>query len=66
MPKLDFEAVALYSLTIFARDSSEATASQTLFVQIEDVNEPPTFTGSLAQEDQGTKGLFWGKEALWT
>ncbi|XP_005348719.1 cadherin-related family member 3 isoform X2 [Microtus ochrogaster] len=55
VPKLDFEAIALYSLTIFARDSSEATASQTLFVQIEDVNEPPTFTGSLAQEDQVTE-----------
>uniref|UniRef100_A0A8C8VY42 Cadherin related family member 18 n=1 Tax=Peromyscus maniculatus bairdii TaxID=230844 RepID=A0A8C8VY42_PERMB len=55
VPKLDFEVVALYSLTIYAKDSHEATASQTIFVQIEDVNEPPTFTGSLAQEDQVTE-----------
>lgn len=56
---MDFEEVALYSLTIYAKDSHEATASQTIFVQIEDVNEPPAFTGSLAREDQGTKGLLW-------
>ncbi|XP_040603546.1 cadherin-related family member 3 isoform X2 [Mesocricetus auratus] len=54
-PQLDFEEVALYSLTIYAKDNHEATASQTIFVQIEDVNEPPTFTGSLAREDQVTE-----------
>ncbi|EGV94622.1 Cadherin-like protein 28 [Cricetulus griseus] len=55
VPQLDFEEVALYSLTIYAKDSHEATASQTIFVQIEDVNEPPAFTGSLAREDQVTE-----------
>ncbi|CAH7351040.1 Gm281 [Phodopus roborovskii] len=55
VPQLDFEEVALYSLTIYAKDNHEATASQTIFVQIEDVNEPPTFTGSLSQEDQVTE-----------
>ena len=53
--------VALYSLTIYAKDNHGATASQTIFVQIEDVNEPPVFIGSLTQKNQGTNGLFWGK-----
>ncbi|XP_076787685.1 cadherin-related family member 3-like isoform X1 [Arvicanthis niloticus] len=52
VPKLDFEVVALYSLTIYAKDNHGATASQTIFVQIEDVNEPPVFIGSLAQKNQ--------------
>ncbi|EHB15592.1 Cadherin-like protein 28 [Heterocephalus glaber] len=56
VPKLDFEMVALYSLLIYARDNQGATASQTISIQIADVNEPPTFTGSLAQGDQGACG----------
>ncbi|XP_050999274.1 cadherin-related family member 3-like [Acomys russatus] len=55
VPKLDFEAVSLYSLTIYGKDNHGATTSQTIFVQIEDVNEPPVFIGSLAQEDQVTE-----------
>nr|XP_021507906.1 cadherin-related family member 3-like [Meriones unguiculatus] len=55
VPKLDFEMVALYSLTIYAKDNHGATASQTIFVKIEDVNEPPAFIGSLAHEDQVTE-----------
>ncbi|KAG8523866.1 Cadherin-related family member 3, partial [Galemys pyrenaicus] len=52
---LDFETVTLYSLIIYAKDSQGATASQTILIQIADVNEPPTFIGSLAQEDQVTE-----------
>nr|XP_044991603.1 cadherin-related family member 3 [Jaculus jaculus] len=55
VPKLDFEVVALYSLTIYAKDSLRAAAWQTVLVQIADVNEPPAFTGSLAQGDQVTE-----------
>uniref|UniRef100_A0A8C6RT38 Cadherin related family member 18 n=2 Tax=Nannospalax galili TaxID=1026970 RepID=A0A8C6RT38_NANGA len=55
VPKLDFEAVALYSLTIYVKDDHGAAASQSILVQIADVNEPPTFTGSLAQRDQVTE-----------
>ncbi|XP_045386661.1 cadherin-related family member 3-like isoform X2 [Lemur catta] len=54
-PKLDFETVILYSLVIYAKDNQGATASQTILIQIADVNEPPTFTGSLAQGDQVTE-----------
>uniref|UniRef100_A0A287D1C3 Cadherin-related family member 3 n=1 Tax=Ictidomys tridecemlineatus TaxID=43179 RepID=A0A287D1C3_ICTTR len=55
VPKLDFESVMLYSLIIYAKDSRGATASQTMLIQIVDVNEPPTFTGSLAPENQVTE-----------
>ncbi|XP_075406999.1 cadherin-related family member 3-like [Tenrec ecaudatus] len=50
--ELDFETVALYSLVIYAKDNQGATASQTIAIQIADVNEPPAFTGSLSQSDQ--------------
>ncbi|KAM5231412.1 cadherin-related family member 3-like isoform 1-T1 [Hipposideros larvatus] len=55
VPKLDFETVALYSLVIYAKDSQGATASQAILIQIADVNEPPAFSGSLAQADQVTE-----------
>ncbi|XP_023560765.1 cadherin-related family member 3-like [Octodon degus] len=55
VPKLDFEKVALYSLVIYAKDSFGATASQIVLIQIADVNEAPTFTGSLSQGDQATE-----------
>ncbi|XP_077652598.1 cadherin-related family member 3-like [Urocitellus parryii] len=55
VPKLDFESVMLYSLIIYAKDSRGATASQTMLIQIVDVNEPPTFTGSLALGNQVTE-----------
>ncbi|KAM7062992.1 cadherin-related family member 3-like [Molossus nigricans] len=55
VPKLDFETVALYSLVIFAKDNQGTTASQTIFIQIADVNETPTFSGTLAQRDQVTE-----------
>ncbi|XP_047387493.1 cadherin-related family member 3-like isoform X2 [Sciurus carolinensis] len=55
VPKLDFEMVMLYSLIIYAKDNQGATASQTILIQIADVNEPPTFTGSLAQGNQVTE-----------
>ncbi|XP_006893929.1 PREDICTED: cadherin-related family member 3-like [Elephantulus edwardii] len=63
VPKLDFETVALYSLIIYAKDNQGATASQTILIQIADVNEPPAFTGSLSQGGQVIKvvdpgGLF--------
>ncbi|XP_021105317.1 cadherin-related family member 3 [Heterocephalus glaber] len=58
VPKLDFEMVALYSLLIYARDNQGATASQTISIQIADVNEPPTFTGSLAQGDQAAAEIY--------
>ncbi|ELW48678.1 Cadherin-related family member 3 [Tupaia chinensis] len=52
VPKLDFETVSLYSLIVYAKDNQGATASQTILIQIADVNEPPIFTGSLAQKNQ--------------
>ncbi|KAM5314430.1 cadherin-related family member 3-like isoform 2-T2 [Glossophaga mutica] len=52
VPKLDFEMVTLYSLIVYAKDSQGAAASQTILIQIMDVNEPPTFTGTFAQRDQ--------------
>lgn len=54
--------VTLYSLIIYAKDSHGATASQTILIQIADVNEPPTFRGALAQRDQGTELSSWGKK----
>ncbi|XP_036189690.1 cadherin-related family member 3-like [Myotis myotis] len=62
VPKLDFETVTLYSLIIYAKDSHGVTASQTILIQIADVNEPPTFRGALAQRDQGTELSSWGKK----
>ncbi|KAM5314432.1 cadherin-related family member 3-like isoform 4-T4 [Glossophaga mutica] len=55
VPKLDFEMVTLYSLIVYAKDSQGAAASQTILIQIMDVNEPPTFTGTFAQRDQVTE-----------
>lgn len=64
--KLDFEMVALYSLVIYAKDDRQATASQTILMQTQDVNELPIFTGSLAQGDQGTELFSWEGRTLWT
>ncbi|XP_019360128.1 PREDICTED: cadherin-related family member 3-like [Gavialis gangeticus] len=49
LPELDFETVALYSLVILVKDMVGRSASQTIAVQISDVNEAPFFTGALAQ-----------------
>lgn len=54
--------VTLYSLIIYAKDNQGATASQTILIQITDINEPPTFSGSFAQRDQGTQLFFWEKK----
>lgn len=54
--------VTLYSLTIYAKDDHGATASETILIQIADVNEPPTFTGSLARGDQGTEFFSRGEK----
>ncbi|KFO22580.1 Cadherin-related family member 3, partial [Fukomys damarensis] len=66
VPKLDFETVALYSLIIYAKDNQGATASQTVSIQIADVNEPPAFTGSLAQGDQAVEIYILEDTALGT
>ncbi|XP_077779632.1 cadherin-related family member 3-like [Podarcis muralis] len=49
LPKLDFEVTSLYTIPILVRDDKGSSASQTIFVQIVDVNEPPVFTGLLTQ-----------------
>ncbi|XP_060127283.1 cadherin-related family member 3-like isoform X2 [Zootoca vivipara] len=49
LPKLDFETTSLYTIPILVRDDKGSLASQTIFVQIVDVNEPPVFTGLLTQ-----------------
>ncbi|KAJ6668232.1 hypothetical protein lerEdw1_015609 [Lerista edwardsae] len=54
-PKLDFETVSLYTLPILVRDNKGSSASQTIFVRIADVNEPPVFTGALAQPGQAVE-----------
>lgn len=61
-PRLDFETMPLYSLVLYAKDSQGATASQTVLIQIADVNEPPTFRGALAQRDRGTELSACGKK----
>ncbi|KAF7249940.1 Cadherin-related family member 3, partial [Varanus komodoensis] len=53
-PKLDFEAISLYAIPVFVRDSKGNSASQTIFVQIADVNEPPVLTGALSQPGRET------------
>lgn len=40
-------------------------ASQTILIQITDINEPPTFSGSFAQRDQGTQLLFGKRRIQW-
>ncbi|XP_036896760.1 cadherin-related family member 3-like isoform X4 [Sturnira hondurensis] len=55
VPKLDFEMVTLYSLIVYAEDNQGAAASQTISIQIADVNEPPIFTGTFARRDQVTE-----------
>ena len=54
--------VSLYFLIIYAKDDQGATASQTILIQIAVVNETPIFIGSLAQRDQGTELLSWGRK----
>ncbi|XP_040263521.1 cadherin-related family member 3-like [Bufo bufo] len=50
-PKLDFEAVPLYTLQILVEDSKGTTATQSIVVEISKVNKPPMFTGTLADKD---------------
>lgn len=59
LPKLDFEVTSLYTIPILVRDDKGSLASQTIFVQIVDVNEPPVFTGLLTQPSQGMKQLHF-------
>ena len=54
--------MTLYSLIVYAKDNQGAAASQTILIQIADVNEPPTFTGTFAQRDQGTQLFSCGEE----
>ncbi|KAM4022119.1 cadherin-related family member 3-like isoform 2-T2 [Anomaloglossus baeobatrachus] len=50
-PKLDFEAVPLYTLQILVEDSKGTTATQSIVIEISKVNKPPVFTGTLAEKD---------------
>ncbi|XP_044158419.1 cadherin-related family member 3-like [Bufo gargarizans] len=57
-PKLDFEAVPLYTLQILVEDSKGTTATQSIVIEISKVNKPPMFTGTLA--DKGKFHLLHG------
>ncbi|KAM3915704.1 cadherin-related family member 3-like [Leptodactylus fuscus] len=50
-PKLDFEAVPLYTLQILVEDSKGSTATQSIVIEISKVNKPPMFTGTLAEKE---------------
>uniref|UniRef100_H3A511 Cadherin domain-containing protein n=1 Tax=Latimeria chalumnae TaxID=7897 RepID=H3A511_LATCH len=50
-PKLDFETTPQYILQILVQDNKGSSASQTILIEITDVNEPPVFTGTLAIQD---------------
>ncbi|XP_056384094.1 cadherin-related family member 3-like [Hyla sarda] len=50
-PKLDFEAVPLYTLQILVEDSKGTTATQSIVIEISKVNKPPVFIGTLAEKD---------------
>ncbi|XP_075688511.1 cadherin-related family member 3-like [Rhinoderma darwinii] len=50
-PKLDFEAVPLYTLQILVEDSKGTTATQSIVIEISKVNKPPVFTGTLAEKE---------------
>nr|DBA31313.1 TPA: hypothetical protein GDO54_007185 [Pyxicephalus adspersus] len=50
-PPLDFETMPnSFELQIYMEDDSETTELQTLTVQLTNVNEPPVFLGSLANQ----------------
>ncbi|XP_072275343.1 cadherin-related family member 3-like [Pyxicephalus adspersus] len=51
VPKLNFEAIPLYTLQILVEDSKGTTATQTIVIEITHVNKPPVFTGTLANQD---------------
>ncbi|XP_040215103.1 cadherin-related family member 3-like [Rana temporaria] len=50
-PKLNFEAVPLYTLQILVEDSKKTTATQSIVIEITHVNKAPLFTGTLARQD---------------
>ncbi|XP_075040227.1 cadherin-related family member 3-like isoform X2 [Mixophyes fleayi] len=50
-PKLDFEAVPLYTLQILVEDSKGTTATESIVIEITKVNKAPVFTGTLARQD---------------
>ncbi|XP_048404004.2 cadherin-related family member 3-like [Stegostoma tigrinum] len=50
-PKLDFETTTRYTLQLLVKDEKDSSASQTIIINILDVNEPPAFLGTLAEKD---------------
>ncbi|XP_043564576.1 uncharacterized protein LOC122559260 [Chiloscyllium plagiosum] len=52
-PKLDFETTSRYTLQLLVKDEKDSSASQTIIINILDVNEPPVFLGPL-----GEKGIY--------
>ncbi|XP_051873588.1 cadherin-related family member 3-like [Pristis pectinata] len=50
-PKLDFEGTPRFTLQLFVKDQKDSSASQTIIIKILDVNEPPIFLGTLANQD---------------
>ncbi|KAM4721715.1 cadherin-related family member 3-like [Rhinophrynus dorsalis] len=50
-PKLDYEAVSLFSLQVLVEDSKGTSATQTIVIEISNVNKAPVFTGILAKRD---------------
>ncbi|XP_063796976.1 cadherin-related family member 3-like isoform X2 [Pseudophryne corroboree] len=50
-PKLNFEAVPLYTLQILIKDSKGTTATSSIVIEISKVNKAPVFTGTLAERD---------------
>ncbi|GCC21919.1 hypothetical protein chiPu_0000302 [Chiloscyllium punctatum] len=50
-PKLDFETTPRYTLQLLVKDEKDSSASQTIIINILDVNEPPVFLGPLGEKD---------------
>eukprot|EP00062_Callorhinchus_milii_P010389 gi/632955383/ref/XP_007893437.1/ PREDICTED: protocadherin Fat 4-like [Callorhinchus milii] len=50
-PELDFETTRSYTLQLLVQDRKGSSASQTIVINVIDVNEPPNFLGTLAKQD---------------
>ncbi|XP_053545365.1 uncharacterized protein LOC128636363 [Bombina bombina] len=50
-PKLNFETVPLYTLQVLVEDNKGTSATQTIVIEITNINQAPIFTGTLAQRD---------------
>ncbi|KAM4651990.1 cadherin-related family member 3-like [Discoglossus pictus] len=50
-PKLNYETVPLYTLQVLVEDNKGTSATQTIVIEITNINKAPVFTGALAKKD---------------